>query len=416
MRFKFIIIALLFVFGVNNPTVKQLYIHNSLISKLYFRLFQSSSKENICKGLQNELLRDISQDTKYISISIMNKKGELIADINGSTPRIPASNQKLITTAYTLDQLGPHYRLKTILYKNIRTNSYHLVGSGDPDLNILHINKFVDSIVSQTKSSNNQPIQIYLYDQPNNNWWPSSWSKYDRKKTYGAPISMLAMQSNSQKKALSNPLNYFKSILKDRLLDKGLYSHNIYLLNVNHISTNLLQPISVVQSSPVYGLISLANSESHNFTSEVLFRNAFRNWNISNLNQGVSSWLRFKNVDPNKFYLADSSGLSKENKLTTYGLVNFLYKMSHHRYSKYYFSSMALYGARGTLSERPYRSNLTGKLLAKTGTLENVKSLSGVLNAGYSPLYISIIINKPGEHEDLIDNLLSTISSSSNCN
>lgn len=35
-----------------------------------------------------------------ISVNILNKNGEFIVDINGKIPRIPASNQKILSSAF----------------------------------------------------------------------------------------------------------------------------------------------------------------------------------------------------------------------------------------------------------------------------------------------------------------------------
>ncbi len=66
--------------------------------------------------------------------------GEPVYERNGSTPLVPASVQKLITTAAALHYLGPDYRFKTeILYTGSRKNGIvngDLVvrGKGDPKL------------------------------------------------------------------------------------------------------------------------------------------------------------------------------------------------------------------------------------------------------------------------------------------
>ena len=55
-------------------------------------------------------------------------------------PRIPASNQKLISSAFALDRLGPDFRLKTEL---LRHGDGNLGVGEDPDLSIAEIQRFV---------------------------------------------------------------------------------------------------------------------------------------------------------------------------------------------------------------------------------------------------------------------------------
>ena len=75
------------------------------------------------------------------SISVVDQRGRLLADHNGNVPRVPASNQKLIATAFALDRLGPDFRLKTQLLRH-GDGSLEMVGEGDPDLTVSEIQRF----------------------------------------------------------------------------------------------------------------------------------------------------------------------------------------------------------------------------------------------------------------------------------
>ena len=75
----------------------------------------SPEKFNICKPLQNKLEDYTYNFNDNISISILDESGDFIVDINGDIPRIPASNQKILSSAFSLDTLGPYYTLKTSL-------------------------------------------------------------------------------------------------------------------------------------------------------------------------------------------------------------------------------------------------------------------------------------------------------------
>ena len=112
---------------------------DNLIVFLNFQLntyrFRKANQENFCIPLQNNI-EDIIEDSRdNWSISILDHKLGLISDVNGNIKRIPASNQKLFTTAYSLDVLGPYHRLTTSLFKN-EDGYYEIHGSGDPDFNL----------------------------------------------------------------------------------------------------------------------------------------------------------------------------------------------------------------------------------------------------------------------------------------
>ena len=64
-----------------------------------------------CAALQQRIRAAVGGESGVWSISVADARGRLLADVNGTRARIPASNQKLISTAIALDRLGPDYRL-----------------------------------------------------------------------------------------------------------------------------------------------------------------------------------------------------------------------------------------------------------------------------------------------------------------
>ena len=56
-----------------------------------------------CPGLQKRLLSAVGPELPVWSITVADPQGRLLADLNGQRSRLPASNQKLITTAYALE-------------------------------------------------------------------------------------------------------------------------------------------------------------------------------------------------------------------------------------------------------------------------------------------------------------------------
>ena len=69
----------------------------------------------ICPDLQRAVVSAVGGSTAPWSISVLDDRGQLVADVNGTVARIPASNQKLISSAFALDRLGPDFRLRTQL-------------------------------------------------------------------------------------------------------------------------------------------------------------------------------------------------------------------------------------------------------------------------------------------------------------
>ena len=60
---------------------------------------------------------------------------------------------------------------------------------------------------------------------------------------------------------------------------------------IDYIST-----IKVINSAPLYILLNLVNSESHNFTAEVIFRNSLNDWSHDFPNLQYSNWIKNKTL------------------------------------------------------------------------------------------------------------------------
>ena len=150
--------------------------------------------------------------------------------------------------------------------------------------------------------------------------------------------------------------------------------------------------INRVYSTPILSLLTLTNSESHNFTAESIFKNASNTWNDNDYIK-LKNWLENKGLPVTNTYFADASGLSRKNKITTKLVGLFLDKMRYSNDFKAYQSTLSIMGVRGTLAKRFVNTELAGKFFGKTGTLSNVFALSGYLYKNDKPIIISIIQN-----------------------
>ena len=394
-------------------------IGNGNISSLYSYIKQkldintiSPEKLNICDPLQNSIEKYIYNFKSKISVSILKENGEFIVDINSRIPRIPASNQKILSSAFSLDILGPNYTLNTSL-KEIKNGGLYIEASGDPDFDKSHLEKL---IIGLNNNNYNSSIKLPILIRNTNsiNWWPSSWSYADRKEEYGAPITKYSIASNASINALNNPVDNFIYEL-EMALEKHNLSNKYFIKVVNeNYPIDYSSSLKVVNSAPLYILLNLVNSESHNYTAEVIFRHSLNNWSHDFPNAKYSKWLKNQNFNSENFIFADASGLSRENRVTTYGLSQFLRRMKVNRFSDYYFSSFSILGIRGSLAKVNAPVNLKGKILAKSGRLNNVRSLSGLF-LGEGKIF-SIIVNNMDESTKHIMNILSIVDNTNYCN
>ncbi len=372
----------------------------------------SPEKFNICEPLQNKLEDYTYNFNSNISISILDDSGDFIVDINGKIPRIPASNQKILSSAFSLDILGPYYTLNTSL-KETNDGSLYIEASGDPDFDRSHLGELINDL-NNSNYNPNLKIPIIIKSIDSSNWWPSSWSNADRKEEYGAPITKYSIASNTSINSLNNPINNFIYELENALRKKNL-SKKYFVKSVNEDNPiDYISTIKVINSAPLYILLNLVNSESHNFTAEVIFRHALNDWSHDFPNLKYSNWIKDQNFNSDNFIFADASGLSRKNRVTTYGLSQFLRRMKLNRFSDYYFSSFSILGVRGSLANVNAPANLKGRILAKSGRLNNVRSVSGII-LGEAKVF-SIIVNNMDNSTKHIMRILSIVDEIDNCN
>lgn len=365
----------------------------TILNSIYFNFPGIITKNKICPtydALLNQTLDD------SFSVSIINNKGEIISSYNEDVPRLPASNQKLFSSAYVLSKYKLNNNLKTSLFKN--KNDYYLHGQGDPDLNYENIIELISNV------KENKIINFNIVEIDSKLYWPNGWTNTDKLYEYGSPITSLAIESNHNKYDDIYALkNFIKNYLKNKFPNSKIYidffdsEKTFYLKNIKEINK--------VYSTPILSLLTLTNSESHNFTAESLFKNASNTWNDNNYIK-LKRWLENKGLPATNAYFADASGLSRKNKITTKLVVLFLDKMRYFNDFKAYQSTLSITGVRGTLAKRFVNSELSGKFFGKTGTLSNVFALSGFLYKNEKPIIISIIQNSNKIDKEKAFNLL----------
>jgi D-alanyl-D-alanine carboxypeptidase/D-alanyl-D-alanine-endopeptidase (penicillin-binding protein 4) len=366
------------------------------------------------------LNRLIAPFVKAWSVSVVNSNGDLLGDVNGAMARIPASNQKLISTAFALDQLGPDFRLRTQLVQRA-DGTLELKGQGDPDLGIAGLQRFAMAAMGQggARGVSTGPVNLMVREEPRQNWWPNDWHPADRAYAYGAPITRLALTSNALGGAVSDPYRRLETLFKREVKRRG-----------GSVQVQQARPISSTQqtqqsddqivlheetSAPMHALLSLANTESHNFTAEVLLRQAADQWDVRTASAAAHRWMQQQGIPVEGLRVADGSGLSRNNRVSSQTIAALLMRMDQHPYAAYYQASMAIAGQRGTLRNYFIGSPIQGKFWGKTGTISGVRSISGILQTSDGPRYMSMISNGASRPNATIGQILRTVYNLSPC-
>ena len=368
-----------------------------------------------CPALQQRLATVIGSESRVWSVTVADADGRLLADVNGLVPRIPASNQKLISTAYALDQLGPDHRLRSQLWR-LGDGSFRLTGEGDPDLALPQLQRFAKLALGSGGSSGTPGtvVRLQIAEEPKAAWWPAGWDPDDRYYAYGAPVTRLAVTSNAIHDAVMNPPSRLSALLQRSASQQG------GKVQVSLVSARQPLPADAVllheePSASMHSLLSLANTESHNFTSEVLLRQAADSWDLGVVRQRTMLWLSEQGLPMQGVRVADGSGLDRANRVTSRLLAGLLLRMDHHPYSRNYLASMAVAGRRGTLRNLYKGSSLEGRFFGKTGTIRGVRSISGVLESPDGLRYVSAISNGAYDPNSTIGSVLRASQTSGLC-
>lgn len=364
-------------------------------------LARQATRGITCPALQQRLQSALGAEAGVWSVSILDRQGQLLADVNGQQPRVPASNQKLVSTAYALDRLGPNHRLSTRLWQ-LPDGRLRLTGQGDPDLDLPRLQRIARQALAQTSGT---AVRLELAEEPANAWWPEGWHPGDRTQHYGAPITRLAVTSNEVGSAVSNPPSRLQRLLSTAASQQG-GSVQLTVVSARQPMPDGAVLLHEEPSVAMLGLLGFANTDSHNFTAEVLLREASGTWDLAEARRQASLWLTQQGVPMDGVRLMDGSGLDRANRLTSRALAALLLRMDQHPHAGTYAESMAVAGRRGTLRNLYVNTTLAGQFRGKTGTLTGVRSISGVLTTSAGPRYVSAISNGASSPNTTIGTIL----------
>jgi serine-type D-Ala-D-Ala carboxypeptidase/endopeptidase (penicillin-binding protein 4) len=157
--------------------------------------------------------------------------------------------------------------------------------------------------------------------------------------------------------------------------------------------------LASVESPPLEEILRFAVQRSDNHLTDHLFHQ------IGRARTGEGSWERGERalrqvldrfgVDHQGARFADGSGLSREDRLTARLLVDLDRAMIDSRFGTTWGTLMAVTGESGTLRQRLQGTPAAGRFLGKTGTLNDVTSLAGmVVGDGGERFHLAVLANE----------------------
>lgn len=169
------------------------------------------------------------------------------------------------------------------------------------------------------------------------------------------------------------------------------------------------------KSAPLKDILTGMLKRSQNLYAETLVRTlGWKETGLGSFKNGkkiVEEELESFGVKPGSYRYMDGSGLSRYDYVSPEQLTAVLTGMWKGKEHDIWYNALPIAGTDGTLSNRMRGTAAAGNVHAKTGTISNVRSLSGyVTTADGEPLVFSFIVNghlqTAKETEDLTDSVL----------
>ena len=329
--------------------------------------------------------------------------GEVIYQRNGARPLLPASTEKLFTTVGALSTLRPDFRFATtVVGVGARAGAtwngdLYLVGSGDPTFSSYDI----DALAAQIKARGIPRISGRIrgdetvFDASRWGPWPARYIGVE-----SPPLSGLALDrdTTTNGRDVASPSHSAARALRRALARAGVQVGVRFVAGGRAPKGALV--LARVQSEPLWQIVRFMDRHSDNFTAEMVAKA------IGAYAGGSGTTARGMHVagevaapmlgeDASLVHLADGSGLSHANRTTAGALARLLAgAAANPAIAKPLAGALSVMGANGTLAHR--LPELRGRVLGKSGTLDNVSALAGYVTARSGRRFsFAVLMNVP---------------------
>jgi D-alanyl-D-alanine carboxypeptidase/D-alanyl-D-alanine-endopeptidase (penicillin-binding protein 4) len=324
--------------------------------------------------------------------------GATLYSHNASTPRLPASVQKLYTTTTALALYGPSARLTTSLLGtgstqgSTYTGTIYLRGGGDPtfgsasfDRSFYGAGSTVQQLAAKLRGAGIATISGQLVAD-------GSWFDSDK----GTPATgnepsidlegeLAGLDYNRGWANADGTVYYEDPALEAGLqLRAALRADGITFSGGLPVSTGTTPPaattLASVSSPTIAKLIELTNTPSDNFFAETLLKDLGAKFGAGGTTADGVAVVRSHvdaafDVDPR---FDDGSGLSRQDRTTPAQVIALLRTMAG---NLPFTSSLAVAGETGTLADEMNGTYAQARCRGKTGTLHDVSNVAGYCTA-----------------------------------
>lgn len=348
------------------------------------------------------------------SCLVVSDDGRILNEYSPTMPLVPASNQKLVTTWAALGLLDPETRFRTTVSADtapvdgVVSGNLYLVGGGDPFLAVdtwwaqysesdgrakTRLEDLADAVVVAGVRTVTGAVvgDESLFDSQRTGPWAERLIISDQ----SGPLSALAVNENfvswppifdgsfSPRIPSVNPPLDAARVFGELLVARGVTVGP----PTPGVAPSTAVELAAIDSPPLVEIITHINSYSDNFGAELLLKHIGREVSGAGTTvagaEAVAGFATRSGLPMEGVTITDGSGLSEANATTCRFFASLLESAvdASGTEASPLVSSLSIGGQRGSLLGRWVGTSLVGQVFAKTGTLNDVTALSGVVNS-----------------------------------
>ena len=328
------------------------------------------------------------------SVLIEEDDGTVVYAQHADTLMIPASNRKLFAAATIASCLGLDTRLHTNVYRE--GEDLILRGDGDPSLGSWRYTRENDfDALAQTLRAQGLTavrdlvVDVSAFDRVT---IPAAWKYGNLGSDYSAPVDAITWGESELPgdRAVADPAMHAGNALREALELRGIGVVNVRMNTQPRTWGDA--PIASLPSPFVGDLLRTVLKNSHNLYAEMLLKRASDGTYPASFDLERRTLTSEMRVPPDTFRFADGSGLAPDNLVSARATVALLRWMNHPARRAFWWDTLAQPNNEGTLRRRLVP--LEQRVRAKTGTINGVNALSGIIampNGRFR--YFSIAVN-----------------------
>jgi D-alanyl-D-alanine carboxypeptidase/D-alanyl-D-alanine-endopeptidase (penicillin-binding protein 4) len=202
--------------------------------------------------------------------------------------------------------------------------------------------------------------------------------------------------------AIEEPAQHAASLLAALLAERGVkLNGKVHAVHVPEADVTPRTVLAEHVSVPLGDSVKLVNKISQNLHTEMLLRTAARQnslWSTpEEMLKTPEDFYAAAGIAPDDVIQTDGSGLSRHDLVTPRSIVTLLKYAQGQTWFAPYYASLPVAGIDGSLQDRMKGTVAAGRIHAKTGSVEHVRTLSGFAETpGGRRLIFSFLSNNQG--------------------